>query len=48
MLYAVLKDLIFRSDVCINTVSQREKVSMVYTQASFAFDFYLETLRTDT
>lgn len=53
MLYMMLKDIIFRSDVCINIVSQRERMSMVYIQAGFAFDFYplkdtAEILRTDT
>lgn len=48
----MLEDFIFKSDVCINTASQRERMHMVYIQAGFAFDFYLlkntaETLGTD-
>lgn len=40
MLYMMLKDTIFRSDICINTISQRERINMVYIQAGFAFDIY--------
>lgn len=53
MLYVMLKDLIFKSYLCINKISRRERMNMVYIWAGFAFDFYLlkntvETLRTDT
>lgn len=53
MLYAMLKDLIFRSDVCINTVSQREKIRWSIFRLVLLLIFYLlkntaETLRTDT
>lgn len=53
MLYMMLKDFIFKHDICISTDSQKERMSTVYIQAGFAFDFYLlkntaEALRTDS